>query len=126
MRKRITTETTSAINLTMNTDVECFDDRYEVEVQSSNFKVWNEGKDLFCSVSILIDLIDNEDPRNIATISVEEEKINLLSLSRQLDYRYRDSYITLESIVAESEESKERMLDVMTRWLDINVKIEGV
>ena len=126
MRKRITTETTSAINLTMNIDVERFDDRYEVEVQSSNFKVWNEGKDLFCSVSILIDLIDTEDPRNTATISVEEEKINLLSLSRQIDYRYGDSYIALESIVAESEESKERMLDIMTRRLDINVKIEGI
>lgn len=126
MGKIFTTDTTDTINVAMTVQADCFDDRYTAEVQSADLKVWNEGTRLFCKVLAEIEIFDNEDPRNTATILLEESKIVLPSLSKDITYRGKDDFITVESISAESEQSKENIKDMIDRWLEVYVRIEGI
>ena len=126
MGKILTTDTTSSINVAMTVQADCFDDRYTAEVQSADLKVWNEGTRLFCKVLAEIEIFDTEDPRNTATILLEESKIALPSLSKDVTYRGKDDFISIESISAESEQSKENIKDMIDRWLEVYVRIEGI
>ena len=126
MGKIFTTDTSDTINVAMTIHADCFDDRYTAEVQSADLKVWNEGTRLFCKVLAEIEIFDTEDPRNTATILLEESKIALPSLSKDITYRGKDDFIAVESISAESERSKENIKDMIDRWLEIYVRIEGI
>lgn len=126
MEKIFTTETTDTINVAMSVHVDCFDDRYTVEVQSANLKVWNEKERIFCSVEAILEILDTEDPRNTVLLLVKEDKIGLPSLSKQITYHGNDSFVSIESMTAENEQSKETIKDVIDRWLEIDVRIEGI
>ena len=126
MGKLFTTDTTDTINVAMTVQADCFDDRYTAEVQSADLEVWNEGTRLFCKVLAEIEIFDTEDPRNTATILLEESKIVLPSLSKDITYRGKDDFIAVESISAESEQSKENIKDMIDRWLEVYVRIEGI
>lgn len=126
MGKNFTTDTSDVINVAMTVQADCFDDRYTAEVQSADLKVWNEGTRLFCKVLAEIEIFDTEDPRNTATILLEESKIALPSLSKDITYRSKDDFIAVESISAESEQSKENIKDMLDRWLEVYVRIEGI
>ena len=126
MGKIFTTDTTSAINVAMTVRPDCFDDRYTAEVQSAELKVWNELDRMFCSVKATLEIVDTEDPRNTAIISIEESKIGLVSLSTDVTYRGKDEFVSIESIDAFSEQSKDDIRDLVDRWLEIYVRIEGI
>ena len=126
MGKLFTTDTTDTINVAMTVQADCFDDRYTAEVQSADLEVWIEGTRLFCKVLAEIEIFDTEDPRNTATILLGESKIVLPSLSKDITYRGKDDFIAVESISAESEQSKENIKDMIDRWLEVYVRIEGI
>lgn len=126
MVKIFTTETTDTINVAMSVHADCFDDRYTAEVQSANLKVWNEKERIFCSVEAILEILDTEDPINTVLLLLRESKVALPSLSKDITYRGNDDFISIESIVAESEQSKENIKDVIDRWLEIYVTIEGI
>ena len=126
MGKIFTTDTTDTINVLMTVEPTCFDDRYTAEVQSANLKVWNEKERIFCSVEVILEILDTEDPRNTVLLLVKEDKIGLPSLSTQIAYRGNSSFISVESFTAESEQSKENIKDAIDRWLEIDVRIEGI
>ena len=110
----------------MSVEPTCFDNRYTVEVQSANLKVWNEKERIFCSVEAILEILDTEDPRNTVLLLLKESKVALPSLSTQITYRGNSSFISVESFTAESEQSKENIKDAIDRWLEIDVRIEGI
>lgn len=126
MGKIFTTDTSDTINVAMTVQADCFDDRYTAEVQSADLKVWNEKERIFCSVEVILEILDTEDPRNTMLLLVKEDKIGLPSLSTQIAYRGNSSFISVESFTAESEQSKENIKDAIDRWLKIDVRIEGI
>ena len=126
MGKLFTTDTTSAINVAMSIAADCFDDRYTAEVQSADLKVWNELTRMFCSVKATLELVDSEDPRNTATILVEEGKVALPSLSKDITYRGDSDFVTVESISATNDQTKDLIQDMINRWLEIYARIEGI
>lgn len=126
MGKLFTTDTTSSINVAMTIAADCFDDRYTVEVQSAESKVWNELTRMFCSVKATLEIVDTEDPRNTATVVVEESKVALPSLSKDITYRGDDDHVTVESISATNDQTKELIQDMINRWLEVYVRIEGI
>lgn len=126
MGKLFTTDTTSSINVAMTIVADCFDDRYTVEVQSAELKVWNELTRLFSSVKATLEIVDTEDPRNTATILLEESKVVLPSLSKDITYRGDDDFVTVESISATNDQIKETIQDMIDRWLEIYARIEGI
>lgn len=126
MGKLFTTDTTDTINVAMSIAADCFDDRYTAEVQSAEVKVWNELTRMFCSVKATLEIVDSEDPRNTATVVVEESKVALPSLSKDITYRGDDDHVTVESISATSDQTKELIQDMIDRWLEIYVRIEGI
>lgn len=126
MGKLFTTDTTSSINVAMTIVADCFDDRYTVEVQSAELKVWNELTRLFSSVKATLEIVDTEDPRNTAIVLVEESKVVLPSLSKDITYRGDDDFVTVESISATNDQIKETIQDMINRWLEIYVRIEGI
>lgn len=126
MGKLFTTDVTDTINVAMSVAADCFDDRYIAEVQSADLKVWNELTRMFCKVLVEIEIVDTEDPRNTAIILVEESKVALLSLSKDITYRAADAHFSVESISAMNDQTKELIQDIIDRWLEIYVRIEGI
>ena len=126
MGKLFTTVTTDTINAAMSIAADCFDDRYTAEVQSADLKVWNELTRMFCSVKATLELVDSEDPRNTATILVEEGKVALPSLSKDITYRGDSDFVTVESISSTNDQTKELIQDMINRWLEIYARIEGI
>lgn len=126
MGKIFTTDVTDTINVAMSVTADCFDDHYTAEVQSADLKVWNELTRMFCKVLVEIEIVDTEDPRNTATILVEESKVALPSLSKDITYRGKDDHVSVESISAMNDQTKELIRDIIDRWLEIYVRIEGI
>ena len=125
MGKLFTTDTTDTINVAMSIAADCFDDRYTAEVQSASLKVWNEGTRLFCSVKATLEIVDTENPRNTATLLLEEEKVALPSLSKDITYHGTDDFVTVESVDALNN-LKTGYLQEMIDCLEIDVRIEGI
>ena len=126
MGKLFTTDVTDTINVAMSVVADCFDDRYTAEVQSADLKVWNELTRMFCKVLVEIEIVDTEDPRNTAIILVEESKVALPSLSKDITYRGEDDRVSVESISAMNDQTKELIQDIIDRWLEIHIRIEGI
>ena len=126
MGKLFKTNTSDTINVEMSIVADCFDDRYAAEVQSAEVKVWNEGTRLYCSVKATLEISDTEDPRNTAIVLVEESKVALPSLSKDITYRGDDDHVAVESISASNDQTKELIQDMIDRWLEIYVRIEGI
>lgn len=102
-----------------------YDDRYIAEVQSANLKVWNELDRMFCSVKVILEIVDTENPRNTATILLEESKIALQTLSKDITYRGDSSFITVESVDALTN-AKHVLSQIIIDCLEIYVRIEGI
>lgn len=126
MRKIFTASTTSAINVAMTVEPKCYDDRYNAEVQFAELKVWNEKDRLFCSVSIEMIVVDSEDSRNNAVIEIDENKVALPSLSKQIKYTHDDHYVIIDLITTTSDRHRDLMYEAIDRWLEIDVRIEGI
>lgn len=125
MGKIFTTETTDTINVAMAVEPRCFDDQYAAEVQSANLKVWNEGTRLFCSVKAILELVNSEDSRSSAVVVVEEDKVALPSLSKDITYHGKDDFVTVESIDALAN-AKHGLSQIIIDCLEIDVRIEGI
>lgn len=125
MGKIFTTETTNAINVAMAVEPTFYDDRYTAEVQSAELKVWNELDRMFCSIKAILEIVDTENSRNTATILLEESKIALQTLSKDITYRGDSSFITVESIDALSN-IKSGLGQLIIDCLEIDVRIEGI
>lgn len=126
MGKLFKTNTSDTINVEMSIVADCFDDRYAAEVQSAEVKVWNEGTRLYCSVKATLEISDTEDPRNTAIVLVEESKVALPSLSKDITYCGDDDHVAVESISASNDQTKELIQDMIDRWLEVYVRIEGI
>ena len=126
MGKLFTTDTTSAINVAMTVRPDCFDDRYTAEVQSAELKVWNELDRMFCSVKALLEVIDTEDSRNTVIVSIEENKIALPSLSKDITYRFDDEFVKIDSYTSSDHRKQIDIYDIVDRWLEVYVRIEGI
>ena len=103
MGKLFTTDTTDTINVAMSIAADCF-----------------------CSVKATLEISDTEDPRNTAIVLVEESKVVLPSLLKDITYRGDDDHVTVESISATSDQTKELIQSMIDRWLEIYVRIEGI
>lgn len=125
MGRIFTTETTNVINVAMTVEPVTYDDRYTAEVQSAELKVWNELDRMFCSVKALLEVIDTENPRNTATFLVEESKIALQSISKDITYRGDSDFVTVESVDALNN-IRNRFVQDMIDCLEIDVRIEGI
>lgn len=125
MGKIFTTDTSDVINVAMTVEPVSYDDRYTVEVQSAELKVWNELDRIFCSVRALLEVIDTENPRNTATILVEESKIAMQTLSKTITYRGDSSFVTVESVDALNN-IRNGFVQDMIDCLEIDVRIEGI
>lgn len=126
MGKIFTTDTTSSINVAMTVEPVSYDENYAAEVQSAELKVWNEGTRLFCSVKATLEILDLEMTRNSAIVVVEESKIALPSLSKDITYRGKDDFVTIESIDARDNVAKNLVEGMIDCCLEIDVRIEGI
>lgn len=126
MGKIFTTDTTSSINVAMTVEPVSYDENYTAEVQSAELKVWNEGTRLFCSVKATLEILDLEMTRNSAIVVVEESKIALPSLSKDITYRGKDDFVTIESIDARDNVAKNLVEGMVDCCLEIDVRIEGI
>lgn len=126
MGKLFTTDTTDTINVAMSIVADCFDDRYAAEVQSAEIKVWNELTRMFCSVKATLEIVDSEDPRNTAIVLVEERKVALPSLEKDITYKFDGEFVRIDSYTSTEHRQQVDMYDLIDRWLEIYVRIEGI
>lgn len=125
MGKIFTTDTTDVVNVAMTVEPVSYDDRYTAEVQSAELKVWNEGTRLFCSVKATLEVINTEALSNPAIVVVEESKVALPSLSKDITYRGDSDFFTVESVDALAN-IKHGLVRDMLDCLEIYVRIEGI
>lgn len=88
-------------------------------------KVWNELDRMFCSVRALLEVIDTENSRNTATFLVEESKIALQSISKDITYRGDSDFVTVESVDALNN-IRNGFVQDMLDCLEIDVGIKGI
>ena len=81
---------------------------------------------MFCSVKATLEIADSEDPRNTATVVVEESKVALPSLSKDITYRGDSDFVTIGSQLSSDHRQQLDMYDLIDRFLEIYVRIEGI
>ena len=89
-------------------------------------KVWNEGTRIFCLVKATLEISDTEDPRNTAIVLVEESKVALPSLEKDITYKFDDEFVRIDSYTSTEHRQQVDMYDLIDRWLEIYVRIEGI
>lgn len=97
MGKLFTTDTTGSINVAAAIHADCLNDRYTAEIPFSTIKVWNEGTRLLCSIHSEMIIVDSEDLSNTAEILLEDNRIVLSTLEKDITYTYDDELVKVEA-----------------------------
>ena len=121
-----TTATTGAINVAMTIRADCLNDRYTAEIPFSTMKVWNEGTKLFCSIYSEMIIVDSEILDNTVEILVEDNKILLTALEKDITYSYDDNIVKVEAYTSKNDNLRTELFDIVDRFLEIYVRIEGI
>lgn len=121
-----TTDTTDSINVAMTVRVDCLNDRYTAEIPFSTIKVWNEGTKLFCAIHAEMIVVDSEDLSNTVEILVEDNKLFLPSLEKDITYSYDDDIVKVEAYTSKNDAQRTELFNIVDRFLEIYVRIEGI
>lgn len=121
-----TTDTTDSINVAMTVRADCLNDRYTAEIPFSTIKVWNERTKLFCAVHAEMIIVDSEDPSNTVEILVEDNNLFLPSLEKDITYSYDDDIVKVEAYTSKNDDQRTELFNIVDRFLEIYVRIEGI
>lgn len=114
MSKNLQIETSSTFNFNADIIDRCHCSQFETEICESELNVWNEGKKIFMSICLMIEIVDVDNVSNHAIVTLERNKVRLESLERNLMYTGRNTDIALERISSEDEEVVERFKDFIS------------
>lgn len=121
-----TTNTTGPINVAAAIRADCLNDRYTAEIPFSTMKVWNEGARLFCAVHSEMIIVDLEDLDNTVEILLEDNRIVLPALEKDITYSYDDDIIKIEAYTSKNDALRSELCNIVERFLEIYVRIEGI
>lgn len=126
MGKLFTTDTTGSINVAAAIRADCLNDRYTAEIPFSTIKVWNKGTRLLCSIHSEMIIVDSEDLSNTVEILLKDNEIVLSALEKDVTYTYDDDLVKVEAYTSKNGRQRSELFDIVSRFLEIYVRIEGI
>lgn len=123
MGKSSTTETSATFNFQANLNVECFDDRVEIEVDQSILRIENQGNDVYASFEALVIMTDSENPNHKAHIRIDVRRALLFSLEKTYSFNASSDSVIVEKITSEDEEVRRKFYDIIDDWTEFDLNV---
>lgn len=123
MRKSSTTRTSATFNFQADLNVECFDDRVEIEVDQSILRIENQGNDVYASFEALVIMTDLENPNHKAHIRIDVGRFRLFNLEKSYSYNASSESILVEKITSEDEEVRRKFYDIIDDWTEFELHV---
>ena len=122
------TSNEAEVTLKLNGDfrVYCYDDDLDIEVETSRFDVWTEAGLMRGSFYAVLNLVHQTKPNLNATITISEPKFEVRTVMPILNYKTNGEYVSIDSINADNEEDRADMYEVLTKHLDMDLKIDSL
>lgn len=123
MGKSSTTETSATFNFQADLNVECFDDRVEIEVDQSILRIENQGNDVYASFEALVIMTDLENPNHKAQIRFDVRRLRLFNLEKSYSCNASSDAVIVEKITSEDEEVRRKFYDIVDDWTEFDLNV---
>lgn len=122
------TSNEAEVTLRINGDfrVYCYDDDLDIEVETSRLDVWTEAGLMRGSFYAVVNLVHQTKPNLNATLTISEPKFEVRTVMPILDYKTNGEYVSIDVINADNEEDRADMYEVLTKHLDMDLKIDSL
>ena len=122
------TSNEAEVTLKLNGDfrVYCYDDDFDIEVEASRFDVWTEAGLMRGSFYAVVNLVHQTKPNLNATLTISEPKFEVRTVMPILNYKTNGEYVSIDVINADNEEDRADMYEVLTKHLDMDLKIDSL
>lgn len=122
------TSNEAEVTLRLNGDfrVYCYDDDLDIEVETSRFDVWTEAGLMRGSFYAVVNLVHQTKPNLNATITISEPKFEVRTVMPILNYKTNGEYVSIDMINADNEEDRADMYEVLTKHLDMDLKVDSL
>ena len=122
------TSNEAEVTLKLNGDfrVYCYDDDFDIEVETSRLDVWTEAGLMRGSFYAVVNLVHQTKPNLNATLTISEPKFEVRTVMPILDYKTNGEYVSIDVINADDEEDRADMYEVLTKHLDMDLKIDSL
>lgn len=119
------TSNEAEVTLRLNGDfrVYCYDD-FDIEVETSRFDVWTDAGLMRGSFYAVVNLVHQTKPNLNATLTISEPKFEVRTVMPILNYKTNSEYVSIDTINADNEEDRADMHEVLTKHLDMDLKID--
>ena len=122
MRKS-STSASATFNFTADLNVECFDDRVEIEVDQSILRIENQGNDVYASFEALVIMTDSENPNHKSHIRIDVQRALLFSLEKTYSFNASSDSVIVEKITSEDEEVRRKFYDIIDDWTEFDLNV---
>ena len=122
------TSNEAEVTLKLNGDfrVYCYDDDFDIVVETSRFDVWTEAGLMRGSFYAVVNLVHQTKSNLNATITINETKFEVRTVMPILNYKTSGEYVSIDMINADNEEDRADMYEVLTKHLDMDLKIDSL
>lgn len=119
-------ETELTLRLNGNFRVYCYDDEFDIEVETSRFDVWTEAGLMRGSFYAVVNLVHQTKPNLNATLTISEPKFEVRIAMPILAYKPNSEYVSIDVINADNEEDRAILVDLIEKHLDMDLKIDSL
>ena len=122
------TSNEAEVTLRLNGDfrVYCYDDDFDIVVETSRLDAWTEAGLMRGSFYAVVNLVHQTKPNLSATLTVSEPKFEVRTVMPILNYKTSGEYVSIDVINADNEEDRADMYEVLTKHLDMDLKIDSL
>lgn len=122
------TSNEAEVTLKLNGDfrVYCYDDDFDIVVETSRFDVWTEAGLMRGSFYAVVNLVHQTKPNLNATLTISEPKFEVRTVMPILNYKTNGEYVSIDVINADNEEDRADMYEVLAKHLDMDLKIDSL
>lgn len=122
------TSNEAEVTLKLNGDfrVYCYDDDFDIVVETSRFDVWTEAGLMRGSFYAVVNLVHQTKSNLNATITINETKFEVRTVMPILNYKTSGEYVSIDVINADNEEDRADIHEVLTKHLDMDLKIDSL
>lgn len=122
------TSNEAEVTLRLNSDfrVYCYDDDFDIEVETSRFDVWTEAGLMRGSFYAVVNLVHQTKSNLNATLTISEPKFEVRIAMPILAYKPNSEYVSIDVINADNEEDRASLVDLIEKHLDMDLKIDSL
>lgn len=126
MKSITSNETELTLRLNGDFRVYCYDDEFDIEVETSRFDVWTEAGLMRGSFYAVVNLVHQTKPNWNATLTISEHKFEVRIAMPILAYKPNSEYVSIDLINADNEEDRASLVDLIEKHLDMDLKIDSL